>query len=270
MKRILLFLLVTVLLLSSISFAKEFSDVPTSHWAYEFISKLSDEGVISGYGDGTYAPSKNVTRAEFLKLIVTQAMLKVPGMEGYEQFLTLGANWYDMYVALAENYNPYSYTDEELNLPISRMEVAKILDKFAEFRGFYVGDYFANSKKADEIMHQNFKQILFDMKISKTVDITDEQMNDLMSKLNDEQNNEFVERYEKLDLESNEDSFNVVDHNYIDMAEFDSTENIALSNVSKIGLIKGYDDGTFKPNNNLTRAEVATIIYRFSNVKVGE
>lgn len=32
--------------------------------------------------------------------------------------------------------------------------------------------------------------------------------------------------------------------------------------VTDLGLMKGYEDGTFRPNNHMTRAELATVITR--------
>ena len=36
----------------------------------------------------------------------------------------------------------------------------------------------------------------------------------------------------------------------------------AVAVLNGMGVFKGYEDGEFKPANNITRAEVATIIYR--------
>ena len=36
----------------------------------------------------------------------------------------------------------------------------------------------------------------------------------------------------------------------------------AVAVLNGMGVFKGYEDGSFKPENNITRAEVATIIYR--------
>lgn len=44
---------------------KNFPDVPSSHWAYEPIMSLSSQNIAGGLPDGTFAPSKQVTRAEF-------------------------------------------------------------------------------------------------------------------------------------------------------------------------------------------------------------
>ena len=34
----------------------------------------------------------------------------------------------------------------------------------------------------------------------------------------------------------------------------------AINTLAALGVISGYEDGTFKPDNNITRAEVATMI----------
>ena len=38
-----------------------FSDVLESSWFYEDVMTLSESGVVSGYPDGTYRPTKKVT-----------------------------------------------------------------------------------------------------------------------------------------------------------------------------------------------------------------
>ena len=49
--------------------AANFSDLAANHWAYSDIDTLVNEGTIKGYPDGTFKPSKTVTRAEFAKMI---------------------------------------------------------------------------------------------------------------------------------------------------------------------------------------------------------
>jgi hypothetical protein len=41
-----------------------FSDVPTTHWAWESIEKIYSAGITSGCGSGTYCPEHSVTRAQ--------------------------------------------------------------------------------------------------------------------------------------------------------------------------------------------------------------
>lgn len=47
-----------------------FSDVPTTHWAYESIEALYKKSIIKGKGEGVFAPEDSVTRSEAIKMIV--------------------------------------------------------------------------------------------------------------------------------------------------------------------------------------------------------
>ena len=57
--------------------ANPFSDVPQGHWAYQSVAKLAAEGVVEGYGDGTYRGDRNITRYEMAQM-VAKAMAKNP------------------------------------------------------------------------------------------------------------------------------------------------------------------------------------------------
>jgi hypothetical protein len=46
-----------------------FSDVPAGHWAYDAVTKLANQGIIEGYGDGTYRGNRNITRYEMAQMI---------------------------------------------------------------------------------------------------------------------------------------------------------------------------------------------------------
>lgn len=45
-------------------------------------------------------------------------------------------------------------------------------------------------------------------------------------------------------------------------------QNLILT-IANMKLINGYEDGTFRPNNYMTRAEAITVIARFLQVKNG-
>ena len=52
-----------------------FSDVPADHWSYDAVTQLAQDGVINGYGDGTFRGDKNITRYEMAQMIA-KAMAK--------------------------------------------------------------------------------------------------------------------------------------------------------------------------------------------------
>jgi len=51
-------------------FAKSFSDLGQSHWAYKEIQKLADDNVVVGYPDGSFKPDNPATRAEFATMVI--------------------------------------------------------------------------------------------------------------------------------------------------------------------------------------------------------
>lgn len=50
-----------------------FSDVSSSDWYYDAVSLLASEGIIKGYGDGTFGPDKLITREEAAAMITQMA-----------------------------------------------------------------------------------------------------------------------------------------------------------------------------------------------------
>ena len=79
MKKTLVSALTTALVIgaASTTFAASnpFSDVPADHWAYDAVSQLAKDGVIDGYGDGTFQGGNSITRYEMAQM-VAKAMAK--------------------------------------------------------------------------------------------------------------------------------------------------------------------------------------------------
>lgn len=51
------------------AFAQGFPDVADTHWAYEAVTRLKKEGIITGYPDGTFKGKQNITRYEMATLL---------------------------------------------------------------------------------------------------------------------------------------------------------------------------------------------------------
>ena len=79
--------------------ANPFSDVPAGHWAYNSVSKLAAEGIIEGYGDGTYRGDRNITRYEMAQMIA-KAMAKNPTGANKAELDRLAAEFRDELDAL--------------------------------------------------------------------------------------------------------------------------------------------------------------------------
>ena len=52
------------------AFASPYSDVPEDHWACNEIKSAGEIGFMSGMGDGTFGLGQNVTRAQFVSMLV--------------------------------------------------------------------------------------------------------------------------------------------------------------------------------------------------------
>lgn len=49
--------------------AQYYPDVDEGHWAYEWVGYMNEHGYISGYPDGNYYPSQDITRAEYITIL---------------------------------------------------------------------------------------------------------------------------------------------------------------------------------------------------------
>ena len=73
---------------ASTTFAAQnpFQDVPADHWAYDAVTQLANDGVIEGYGDGTFKGQKQITRYEMAQMIA-RAMANKPNVSGNDKAL---------------------------------------------------------------------------------------------------------------------------------------------------------------------------------------
>lgn len=68
LKRILAIALV-VMMLPLTTFAANFKDIKSNHWAKEYIDKCSDLGFINGFPDGTFKPNNPIRFLELVKML---------------------------------------------------------------------------------------------------------------------------------------------------------------------------------------------------------
>lgn len=58
----------------------DFADVDKERWSYQYISAMYENGIITGYPDGTFKPSANVTREE-MAVMLCRVLLRVSKIE---------------------------------------------------------------------------------------------------------------------------------------------------------------------------------------------
>lgn len=72
-----------------------FSDVPADHWAAGAISRMAEDGVVSGVGNGQFAPDRTITYAEFIAMIARKFLPDQIGPESEP--------WYSCYMEAARS-----------------------------------------------------------------------------------------------------------------------------------------------------------------------
>ncbi|MFD2614729.1 S-layer homology domain-containing protein [Paenibacillus gansuensis] len=105
---------------ASMTSLTKFNDVKDTHWASASITKVANEGIINGLPGNKFNPEANVSRAEFLKMVVLTAGLSIP------EKTSQGA-WYEAYVKVATEQGIYKNTDfSNWKEPSTRLEMARM------------------------------------------------------------------------------------------------------------------------------------------------
>ena len=95
-----------------------FTDVPTTHWASKYVALAENLGWITGYPDGSFQPSKNITRAEAMTLInrVLERSVEEENMlADMVQWIDNDSSaWYYEAVQEATNSHDYTFTDKKV------------------------------------------------------------------------------------------------------------------------------------------------------------
>ena len=118
---ILLIVLVVNLFNISVYGADIFSDVKPSDYYYEAIQEMADKGYVKGYGDTTFRPRNNITKAESLTLLFRLAGYDVPVLED-SQFWYSGVWNEGLRMGLV-------YQNDDPNEYATRLDIAKFIIK---------------------------------------------------------------------------------------------------------------------------------------------
>ena len=181
------------------TYEQKFSDIPQTHWAFEYISELVNDNVLSGYPDGKFRPNNNVTRAEFAKIMISASGIQVApsNKSSFEDVST--TDWYCPYIESAKDFlTGFQYGGSAMYLPNKAAIREDIAVALVKLKGY-------DTSVADlgmiQTMFSDYNSI-----------------------------SESAKRYVAVAVER--------------------------------GLVSGYEDGTFRGQRSITRAEAATLIWR--------
>ena len=97
----------------------QFTDVPVNHWANKYISRVAELGVVSGYGNGQFGPSDNVTYEQAVTMLVHAAY----GSEESE----VAGGYPNGFLIMAKTYGLLDGINAQVGTVFSRANVAKLL-----------------------------------------------------------------------------------------------------------------------------------------------
>lgn len=128
--------------LDSMTGEPSFTDVDDSHWGKESIVELAKRAILSGTEDGAFEPDRQVTREEFVKIIVLGLGL-VPSATAADFADLEEGGWYHGYIVAAKEagiITGISETEFGLGQPVTRQDAATMIYRAAAKAGMSFGD----------------------------------------------------------------------------------------------------------------------------------
>lgn len=139
-------LAVTMLSTTAFAASVKFTDVPSNHWASTSIYKMADKGTMSGIGNNLFAPSQQLSNAEFITMLVRQFYSDKLGTEG--------STWYAPFMAGAKSANILTGTNVGSNenlatSTINRYDMAQLMYNVLKAEGINTTPLSDTSKVSD-------------------------------------------------------------------------------------------------------------------------
>jgi len=110
----------------------KFNDTDSKAWYARYVSQAVRDRVVQGYADGSFKPAQNVTRAEFLKMLVEAAKLDLNKYDAKVNFSDVNkSDWYAKYTSYAKAEKLVSgMSDYRPNEQILREEAFQMIYNF--------------------------------------------------------------------------------------------------------------------------------------------
>lgn len=120
-----------------------FTDVPTNFWAYESITQMTKEGLMSGYRNGTFKPNEPLSREEAASLF-SNMLGDTPSIMLASSFSDITSDrWSSLAIEsvaranIISGYGDSTYRPEQY---MSRQEFAVVANKFLHYQGYHTED----------------------------------------------------------------------------------------------------------------------------------
>jgi uncharacterized repeat protein (TIGR02543 family) len=114
---------------------QQFEDLENYTWAKEAVEALAARGVIQGTGAQAYSPEQNISRADFVTLIMRMFALEAELSESYRD--VAAHQYYSDFISMAKTLGILSSQEDQFHpfMPITRQDMMVILSKALKISG---------------------------------------------------------------------------------------------------------------------------------------
>lgn len=206
--------------------AIDFTDV-SGHWAEETINVLADKGIVNGVTNTEFVPEGEVTRAQYLKMIMEALGVEPVAYRNGECLEATADEWYGPYLQKA------------LDIGLIPDEMIAGCKKSVEY-------------EVDESGKATSSKLVYSGAFNGNLPITREEMAVLTQG--------FYQYTRTILTNTAVDLSQIAD--FADQEEIDDWAQMSIKQAVANGFIDGMDYNMFKPKDSATRAQAATIIFR--------
>lgn len=221
-----------------------FTDIYKAEWARTAIEYLFSKDVINGYGDGTFGVNDNVTREQFVRMLLTALNVKLTSDKDSVFKDVSDGEWYSNYVNTALQLGIVSGISDDIfgvGEEILRQDMAVMCMKAIELA--------AESDKTPEPT-ESPKETL-----KPLIESTTESETDVNTEVKSEDISEFTDNStDKLEV--------IPKIVFGDESSIADYAKRAVALMTQEGYVSGDENGNFAPRKSLTRAEAAAVLYR--------
>jgi len=131
--------------------ASTFKDVPSTYYAYKEINSLVSKGIIKGFADNTFRPTKSVTRGEFATFVARS--LNLPAAQSSFKDVKKDSPVYDGISRAAKAGIIKGFADGTFkgDRSVTREDMAVMLDRAMQLKGSYTKTKALNFSDASRI-----------------------------------------------------------------------------------------------------------------------
>lgn len=206
--------------------AAGFTDI-SGHWAEATINTLADKGIVNGITNTEFVPEGEVTRAQYLKMIMEAVGVAPAEYRAGECLEVSGNDWYAGYLQKALDIG--LIPDEMIagckkSVEYEVDENGTAMSSKIVYSGAFNGDLAINREEM-AVLTQGFYQYTRTILTNTAVDTT---------KIKD----------------------------FADQSDISEWAKVSIKQAVANGFIDGMDNNMFKPKDSATRAQASTIILR--------